>query len=147
MSVRRAVQAVPVGSATDALFTQVLGDIEFREWFLEENRKRLAIAFERVGDWCTFHKLPFVPASAGVFFIVNLDPVLPPAPTPYERAVKGFQKMRDAGVYLVPTSISEDAVGTRYRMTFTLPPDTMALALRRIESAFGLEKWIGLGNV
>ncbi|CCO36081.1 1-aminocyclopropane-1-carboxylate synthase-like protein 1 Short=ACC synthase-like protein 1 [Rhizoctonia solani AG-1 IB] len=146
-SVRRAVQAVPVGSATDALFTQVLGDVEFREWFLEENRKRLAIAFERVGDWCTFHKLPFVPASAGVFFIVDLDPVLPPAPTPYERAVKGFQKMRDAGVYLVPTSISEDPVGTRYRMTFTLPPDTMAIALRRIESAFGLEKWIGLGNV
>ncbi|CAE6374330.1 unnamed protein product [Rhizoctonia solani] len=100
-SVRRAVQAVPVSSATDALFTAVLGDVKFREWYLEENRNRLRIAFERVGDWCTFHKLPFVPASAGVFFIVDLEPVLPPAPTPYERAVKGFEKMRDAGVYLV----------------------------------------------
>ncbi|CUA71818.1 1-aminocyclopropane-1-carboxylate synthase-like protein 1 [Rhizoctonia solani] len=143
-SVRRAVQAVPVSSATDALFTAVLGDVKFREWFLEENRNRLRIAFERVGDWCMFHKLPFVPASAGVFFIVDLEPVLPPAPTPYERAVKGFEKMRDAGVYLVPTSISEDPVGTRYRMTFTLPPDTMKLALRRIEEAFGMEEWPGL---
>ncbi|KAF8729326.1 NADH:flavin oxidoreductase / NADH oxidase family, partial [Rhizoctonia solani] len=146
-SVRSAVQAVPMSSATDALFTQALGDVEFREWFLEENRRRLAVAFERVGDWCTFHKLPFVPASAGVFFIVDLEPILPPAPTPYERAIKGFQKMRDAGVYLVPTSISEDPVGTRYRMTFTLPPDTMKLALRRIERAFGLNKWDGLGDV
>ncbi|CAE6369507.1 unnamed protein product [Rhizoctonia solani] len=146
-SVRRAVQAMPMSSATDALFTQVLGDVEFREWFLEENRKRLAVAFERVGDWCTFHKLPFVPASAGVFFVVDLEPVLPAASTPYERAVKGFQKMRDEGVYLVPTSISEDPVGTRYRMTFTLPPDTMTLALRRIEKAFGLDKWPGLEDV
>ncbi|KAG8690716.1 hypothetical protein FRC11_009575 [Ceratobasidium sp. 423] len=146
-SVRRAVQAVPMSSATDALFTAVLGDVEFREWFLEENRRRLAIAFERAGDWCTFHKLAFIPASAGVFFIVDLEPVLPPASTPYERVVKGFEKMRDAGVYLVPTSISEDPVGTRYRMTFTLPPDTMTVALRRIEKAFGLEKWPGLGDV
>ncbi|CAE6487150.1 unnamed protein product [Rhizoctonia solani] len=143
-TVKRAVQAVPMSSATDALFTAVLGDVQFREWFLEENRNRLRIAFERVGDWCTFHKLPFVPASAGVYFIVDLEPVLPPAPTPYERAVKGFEKMRDAGVYLVPTSVSEDPVGTRYRMTFTLPPDTMTLALRRIEKAFGMEKWPGL---
>ncbi|KAH7333013.1 pyridoxal phosphate-dependent transferase [Rhizoctonia solani] len=145
-SVRRAVQAVPMSSATDALFTAVLGDVEFREWFLEENRNRLRTAFERVGDWCTFHKLPFVPASAGVFFIIDLEPVLPSAPTPYERAVKGFEKMRDAGVYLIPTSISEDPIGTRYRMTFTLPPDTMLLALRRIEKAFGLEKWPSLGT-
>ncbi|KEP45535.1 1-aminocyclopropane-1-carboxylate synthase-like protein, partial [Rhizoctonia solani 123E] len=146
-SVRRAVQAVPTSSATDALFTAVLGDVEFREWFLEENRNRLRVAFERVGDWCMFHKLPFVPASAGVFFIVDLEPVLPHAGTPYERAVKGFEKMRDTGVYLVPTSISEDPVGTRYRMTFTLPPDTMTLALRRIEKAFGLERWPGLEDV
>ncbi|KAJ1299858.1 hypothetical protein OPQ81_002652 [Rhizoctonia solani] len=146
-SVRRAVQAVPMSSATDALFTTVLGDVEFREWFLEQNKKRLAAAFERVGDWCTFHKLPFVPASAGVFFIIDLEPVLPSAATPYERAVKGFEKMRDAGVYLVPTSISEDPVGTRYRMTFTLPPETMRLGMRRIERAFGLEKWPGLGDV
>ncbi|KAL5637342.1 hypothetical protein ACGC1H_001099 [Rhizoctonia solani] len=146
-SVRRAVQAVPTSSATDALFTAVLGDVEFREWFLEENRNRLRVAFEKVGDWCTFHKLPFVPASAGVFFIVDLEPVLPHAGTPYERAVKGFEQMRDMGVYLVPTSISEDPVGTRYRMTFTLPPETMSLALRRIEKAFGLERWPGLADV
>ncbi|CAE6474532.1 unnamed protein product, partial [Rhizoctonia solani] len=88
-SVQRAVQAIPMSSATDALFTAVLGDVEFREWFLEENRNRLRVAFERVGDWCTFHKLPFVPASAGVFFMIDLEPVLPYASTPYERAVKG----------------------------------------------------------
>lgn len=56
--VARAVQAVPMSSASDALFTEVLGDVEFRDWFLEENRNRLSKAFEVVGGWSTFHKLP-----------------------------------------------------------------------------------------
>jgi 1-aminocyclopropane-1-carboxylate synthase len=57
--VERAIQALPMSSASDALFTQMLNDVSFRDWFLEENRHRLGKAFEVVGDWCTFHKLPY----------------------------------------------------------------------------------------
>lgn len=53
-------RANPMSSASDALFTQILEDDVFREWFLDENRKRLSRAFERAAGWCTFHKLPCV---------------------------------------------------------------------------------------
>ncbi|KAG9119547.1 hypothetical protein FRC07_005388 [Ceratobasidium sp. 392] len=143
--VERAVQAIPMSSASDALFTRVLSDVSFRDWFLEENRRRLSKAFEVVGDWCTYHKLPFVPASAGVFFVVDLAPLLgrvaSPGATAYEQTVAGFRAMQNAGVYIVPMTISADPVVTRYRMTFTLPPETMLLALRRIEDAFKLSHW------
>ncbi|KAG8731402.1 hypothetical protein FRC10_001767, partial [Ceratobasidium sp. 414] len=143
--VERAVQALPMSSASDALFTRMLSDVSFRDWFLEENRLRLGKAFEVVGDWCTYHKLPFVPASAGVFFVVDLAPVLgrvaSAGATAYERTVAGFKCMQNAGVYIVPMTISEDPIATRYRMTFTLPPETMLLALQRIELAFGLSRW------
>ncbi|KAG8718186.1 hypothetical protein FRC09_013039, partial [Ceratobasidium sp. 395] len=127
--VERAIQALPMSSASDALFTRVLSDVSFRDWFLEENRRRLSKAFEVVGDWCTFHKLPFVPASAGVFFVVDLAPILERVAsanaTAYERTVAGFKAMQDAGVYIVPMTVSADPVVTKFRMTFTLPPDTM----------------------
>ncbi|KAG9124277.1 hypothetical protein FRC07_012158 [Ceratobasidium sp. 392] len=143
--VERAIQALPMSSASDALFTRVLSDVSFCNWFLEENRRRLSKAFEIVGDWCTYHELPFVPASAGVFFVVDLAPLLGrvagPGATAYEQTIAGFRAMQDAGVYIVPMTISADPIVTRYRMTFTLPPDTMLLALRRIENAFKLSHW------
>ncbi|KAG9084073.1 hypothetical protein FRC06_004249 [Ceratobasidium sp. 370] len=125
--VERAVQALPMSSASDALCTRLLSDISFRDWFLEGNRRRLRKAFEVVGDWCTYHKLPFVSASVGVFFVVDLAPVLghvaSEGANAYEQTIAGF----NAGVYIVPMTISEDSIVTRYRMTFTLPPDTMLL--------------------
>ncbi|KAG8721141.1 hypothetical protein FRC08_015439 [Ceratobasidium sp. 394] len=143
--VERAVQALPMSSASDALFTRVLSDVSFRDWFLEENRRRLSKAFEVVGDWCTYHMLPFVPASAGVFFVVDLAPILGrvegPGASAYEQTVAGFKCMQNTGVYIVPMTISEDPIVTRYRMTFALPPETMLLALQRIEQAFGLNHW------
>ncbi|KAG8722269.1 hypothetical protein FRC08_004894 [Ceratobasidium sp. 394] len=87
----------------------------------------------------------FVPASAGVFFVVGLAPVLDrvagPGASAYKQTVAGFKSMQNAGVYIVPMTISEDQIVTWYRMTFTLPPETMLLALRRIELAFGLSHW------
>ncbi|QRV85623.1 aminotransferase class I and II protein [Ceratobasidium sp. AG-Ba] len=143
--VERAVQALPMSSAADALFTKVLSDVQFRDWFLEENRKRLRQAFELAGDWCTFHNLSFVPASAGVFFVVDFAPlcarISSPSATTYDQTLAAFKAMQSSGVYIVPMTISEDSVVTRYRMTFTLPPETMRLALQRIERAFGLDHW------
>lgn len=85
-----ALRATPVSSAADGLFTAVLcGEIEeelegedsgnrngegkgkgseelgtglggFARWFLEENRRRLSVAFELVGAWCVFHKIEYV---------------------------------------------------------------------------------------
>ena len=65
-----ALNATPISSAADALFTSVLMDgrdegptgVEessglgtFARWFLDENVKRLTKAFELVARWCNFH--------------------------------------------------------------------------------------------
>lgn len=57
---RAALYAIPMSSAADALFTPILRDKEFSDWFLEENRNRLREAFELVGEWCQFHQLQLV---------------------------------------------------------------------------------------
>ena len=51
-------EIVQPSSVSDLLFTSVLSDVQFRDWFLEENRLRLTQAFEFVADWCESHKLP-----------------------------------------------------------------------------------------
>lgn len=76
------LRATPVSSAADGLITKVLcgemeGDLSkgvgkdvseelgtglggFARWFLDENRRRLSVAFELVGAWCVFHKIEYV---------------------------------------------------------------------------------------
>ncbi|KAF8601079.1 PLP-dependent transferase [Ceratobasidium sp. AG-I] len=138
-------EIVQVSSVSDMLFTSVLSDVGFRDWFLEENRRRLSAAFEFVADWCVFHKLPFIPASAGVFFVVDMAPILTHSLknslTPYERTRNAFNIMLNHGVYPQPVLSSEDPHTTQFRIMFALPSDMMLVALKRIEKAFGLKEW------
>ncbi|KAF8601084.1 PLP-dependent transferase [Ceratobasidium sp. AG-I] len=101
-------EIVQVSSASDMLFTSVLSDISFRDWFLEENRRRLAAAFEFIAEWCMFHRLPFIPASAGVFFVVDFAPIIhritKTSHTSYGRTVAAFNVMLNNGVYPVCNS-------------------------------------------
>lgn len=50
--------AAPISSPTDAVFTAVMNDEAYCDWYLQENRTRLARAFELLAEWCEFHKLP-----------------------------------------------------------------------------------------
>lgn len=137
--------AIPVSSASDALFTPIMNDDVFRTWFLEENRNRLSRAFERVADWCTFHSIPFLPASAGVYFLLDLHPVISKlgdsSASLDEKIDLAVTAMLENGVFMRPTTGSEDHIATRFRMTFTLVPETMLIALERLEKAFGLKQW------
>ncbi|KAF8601104.1 PLP-dependent transferase [Ceratobasidium sp. AG-I] len=138
-------EIVQVSSASDMLFTSVLLDVGFRDWFLAENRRRLSAAFEFVAEWCVFHKLPFIPASAGVFFVVDLAPVvhrvIKKGHSSYDRSVAAFNAMDDVGVYAQPVLSADDPHATQFRIMFALPSDMMLVALRRIEKAFGLSQW------
>lgn len=58
--IRNSITANPISSASDALFTAILEDQGFCDWFLTENRERLSRAFERVGNWCKFHEIQCV---------------------------------------------------------------------------------------
>lgn len=56
-TIRTSLNATPVSSASDVVFTSIMRDEEFWEAFGRENRKRLGEAFELVGGWCESHGL------------------------------------------------------------------------------------------
>ncbi|KAH7927596.1 PLP-dependent transferase [Leucogyrophana mollusca] len=142
--IRASLGPIPISSASDSIMTAVLNDSKFRTWFLEENRRRLTKAFERVASWCDFHKISYEPASAGVFVLLDLGPFLERlsdvGASDDVKVDNGVRIMLDNGVFLRPTIVAHDQIPTRFRMTFTLPPDTMLLGLRRLEKAFGLRQ-------
>ncbi|EKM52149.1 uncharacterized protein PHACADRAFT_262659 [Phanerochaete carnosa HHB-10118-sp] len=164
-----ALRATPISSAADALFTHVLlGNLgdgghelqgraqqlgTFTRWYLDENVKRMSKAFDFVGNWCDFHKLNFVPASAGVFFLVDFDRIMPTVGSTGEplsaqaRLGAAVASMLREGVFIKPTTTFADPVLTRFRITFTLPEKQMRIALRRLEKAFGLVEWPGPANL
>jgi aspartate/methionine/tyrosine aminotransferase len=62
--VETSLNEIPISSAADAIFTTILDDEAFCSWFLEENRLRLARAYELFTGWCDFQGLPYVNASS-----------------------------------------------------------------------------------
>lgn len=56
-TIRTSLNATPVSSASDAIFTAIMQDEAFFENFMSENRKSLGEAFELVGEWCESHGL------------------------------------------------------------------------------------------
>lgn len=64
-----AFAAGPVTSAGDAIFTSIMDNELFCDWFLAENSLRIGKAFELIADWCEFHKFTYAsfPLSLPLF--------------------------------------------------------------------------------
>ncbi|KAJ6480525.1 PLP-dependent transferase [Mycena vitilis] len=135
--------ATPISSVSDLLFARVLQDRPFVERFLEDNRAALSKAYEFVAEWLIFHKLEFTRANAAVYVVVDFAPFLarisPPDAYPIEKLDLGVAALIREGVFMKPTNLMADPVPTRFRLIFTQPRSTMAMALRRVERAFGVE--------
>ncbi|KZP07798.1 PLP-dependent transferase [Athelia psychrophila] len=143
--IKESIRANPMSSASDAIFTQIIEDRKFCDWFLEENRRRLRHAYELAAGWAAFHKLTFLPGNAGVFFIVDFAPLIeliaPKDLAMDDKLMYVVEAMLKNGVFMRPTDNSADPIFTRFRMTFTLPEDVLLLGLARIEKSFGLPAW------
>ncbi|KAF7376963.1 PLP-dependent transferase [Mycena sanguinolenta] len=142
--IRPLFYATPISSVSDLLFARVLQDRPFVERFLADNRTALAEAYEFVAEWLIFHNLEFTRANAGVFVVVDFAPFLerisPSSAFPIEMLDCGVAALIREKVFMKPTNLMADPIPTRFRLIFTQPRNTMALALRRIEKAFGVEE-------
>ncbi|KAJ7281047.1 hypothetical protein C8J57DRAFT_1501244 [Mycena rebaudengoi] len=68
-----------------------------------------------------------------------LDPHLRRSrPTTMRKLDLGVAAMLQAKVFIKPTNLMADPIPTRFRLIFSQPRETMKLALRRIERAFGV---------
>ncbi|KAF8143663.1 pyridoxal phosphate-dependent transferase [Mycena galopus ATCC 62051] len=139
--IRPLLYATPISSVSDLLFARVLQDRPFVERFLTDNRSALAEAYEFVAEWLIFHNLEFTRANAGVFVVVDFAPWLarisPASAYPLEKLDLGVAALLREKVFMKPTNLMADPIPTRFRLIFTQPRNTMTLALRRIEKAFG----------
>ncbi|EIW86054.1 PLP-dependent transferase [Coniophora puteana RWD-64-598 SS2] len=141
-----AAESNQISGSTNAIFAAALSDRQWRDWFLEENRRRTAEAFEVVVAWCRFHKIPLLPCYAGQFAIMDLESVLNhfrTKKTLEEKEEALSSKMLKAGVLMFPTG--QDQYPTRYRLVFVRPRDVLQLGLRRLETAFGLPHMSEIG--
>ncbi|KAF7369429.1 PLP-dependent transferase [Mycena venus] len=135
--IRPLLFATPISSVSDLLFARVLQDRPFVERFLADNRVALTEAYEFVAEWLMFHGLEFTRANAGVFVVVDFAPFLarisPADAYPMAKLDLGVAALVREGVFMKPTNLMADPIPTRFRLIFTQPRNTMALALRRIE--------------
>jgi len=128
-----------ISGPTDAIFAAAINDREWRNWFLEESRRRIAEAFEMVVAWCQFHKIPLVPCYAGQFVVIDLASVLDrfgKNKTLEQKQDALSDAMLKTGVLIIPTG--QDQYPTRYRLVFVRPREVLQLGLDRLETAFGL---------
>ncbi|KAJ7172929.1 PLP-dependent transferase [Mycena crocata] len=141
--IRPLFNATPISSVSDLLFSRVLQDTPFVENFLVDNRAALSAAYELVARWLLFHGLEFTRANAGVYVVVDFAPFLaniaPSSASPMETLDLGVAALIREKVFMKPTNLMADPIPTRFRLIFSQQRNTMIMALRRIERAFGVD--------
>jgi aspartate/methionine/tyrosine aminotransferase len=141
-------------SPATTLWATLLSDRPYLDYFLKTNRLKLKEAYEHMTSWLRFHKLPYLPTSAGHFLLVDMRPILSDTQRygPLLSISRG-QGMREReaallhflakrGVWLTPGSACHTDNGW-FRFTFSLRRDFTDVALARIEDALGWKRWIG----
>ena len=90
--------------------TPLLADSAFMSAFHDESRRRLRASYEAATTLLRSHRIPFLPASAGLFLMLDLRQWLPPsqsaegrdASSPWASERKLFDALLGAGVLMTP---------------------------------------------
>ncbi|KAK2464359.1 hypothetical protein APHAL10511_003816 [Amanita phalloides] len=141
------------------LWATLLSDKPFLSHFLKTNRLKLQEAYDYMSSWLRFHKIPYMPSSAGHFILVDMRPVLSDMQRygsllslgaeehaeddMAERETALLEFFSKHGVWLTPGSACHMEHGW-FRVTFSLRRDFIDVALARMEDALGWERWPGL---
>ncbi|CEQ41537.1 SPOSA6832_03261, partial [Sporobolomyces salmonicolor] len=135
-----------MGSPTDILWSALLNSDEL-PFYLEENQKRLAKGYRYLAAWLKVQGLPFRPANAGHFVLVDFREHAKKmakkvgkavgeegmeGPTT-EQEVALLDKFVDAGVYLGPGFSYAVPQPGFFRMTFSIRRKELSIGLARIE--------------
>ncbi|WVW86745.1 hypothetical protein I302_108799 [Kwoniella bestiolae CBS 10118] len=139
--VKRSMMATPVSGLTDAALSELLRDEKRSLGLLERNKEELRGSMDICARWCRDHKLPYVGANAGVYFLLDLSSIaIKLGYEPGEEAVKCLmERMIHHGVHINPLALDADPLPCRFRFIFTQKRDVLRLALQRLEDAFGLD--------
>lgn len=112
--------------------TDVLSDVSWINYFVEENNRRISEAYERVTVIFKQHDINFIRAEAAFFLIVDLTRFLDGPPS-YATEMALFSKIKDAGVVLLPCCQVFSKSYGYFRMVYgAVEMDVLDVALNRL---------------
>lgn len=148
-----------VASPSDTLWSALLNDTKFLAEFFVENRAKLTEAYEYTTGWLQHHGLPYVPAHAAHFLMVDVRPVLEDVGRYGAllgvKASDGMRKreaalvdyVRGKKVHLSSGSEHHYPEGGWVRLSFSVRRDYLNVGLRRMEEALGWGQWPGMHDL
>ncbi|ORY25180.1 pyridoxal phosphate-dependent transferase [Naematelia encephala] len=126
-----------ISSPADVIFSTLLTDDSYLEYFISTNRQRLGDAQAFVRGWFVQRGVTVAPSNAGNFIWVDLGGKLGFRDVATEKKV--FQKLLDGGVYIAPGTAYHHNVAGWYRLTFSVARDNLEVGLGKIESLLDLK--------
>ncbi|GAA6063704.1 hypothetical protein JCM10212_004431 [Sporobolomyces blumeae] len=132
-----------IGSPTDVLWSALLTSDEL-PFYLAENRRKLAEGYRFLTAWLESQEIPFTPSNAGHFLLADFRSVVVEvvgsckassgrAQVTTEQEVELLNRLVDGGVYLGPGFSYAVTHAGFFRISFSIRPHELCLALRRIE--------------
>ncbi|ETS61397.1 hypothetical protein PaG_04424 [Moesziomyces aphidis] len=132
-------------SPAASLWHTWLSDEAFLRWYLAENRRRLARAYEHTVQWARLAGIPYLPSNAGFFVMLDFSTKIGiTKETGESEAAKREEdfvdRLLDCGVFVAPGTQYHHPNKGWFRFTFSMQPKTLKLALERTEQALRLEE-------
>lgn len=132
-------------SPAASLWTTLLQDAKFLKWYLKENRRRLALAYEHSIKFFEHHGISYWNSNAGFFLMINLRKYCGITDDMDEQTARGKEakfvdKLIDGGVLISPGTIYHFPSPGWFRFTFSQDPKTLKLTFDRLEKVLGVEQ-------
>ncbi|GAA6019099.1 hypothetical protein JCM11491_002846 [Sporobolomyces phaffii] len=136
-----------MGSPTDVLWSALLDSDELG-YYLAENQTRLANGYRFLTTWLRAQSLPFREGNAGHFLLADFSTIVAReigtgaegSDITTTEEVELLNRLVDGGVYLGPGFSYAVSRAGFFRVTFSLRPRELVLALSRIESVCHLDR-------
>ncbi|GAA5960855.1 hypothetical protein JCM3765_000844 [Sporobolomyces pararoseus] len=136
-----------MGSPTDVLWCSLLNSTELN-YYLEENQRRLGEGYKFLTRWLKEQEISFRESNAGHFLLADFSDIVRKVSVKgrdageaitTENEVELLNRLVDGGVYLGPGFSYAVTKPGYFRMTFSISPRELVLALSRIERVCGLK--------
>jgi aspartate/methionine/tyrosine aminotransferase len=126
-----------VSGDTQYRLGELIGDAAWVDGYVAENRRRLAAAYAEVTGALDRHRIPYVPAAAGIFFLVDLRDDLGEPTWESERSL--WRRLLDEGdVNLTPGAACRAPEPGFMRLCYAKEPTPAVLrGIERIAAVLG----------
>ena len=127
-----------------SLWVTWLRDEPSLKWYLAENRRRLRLAYEYALAFFRHYQIGYCPSNAGFFLLINLakwcgiDEQMGQEEAKKKEAIF-VDRLIEGGVLINPGGLYHVDKPGWFRFTFSQQPETLKLALRRLERVMGVE--------